>query len=266
MNKYFAYLLISALCLTGITHAATIGFSTAEGYIDGALQGQPGGVGSNWSVTENNSYSIMNVQHTSSAEHPDRINITLSRVHGVGDNNIIDYAAKRMTPVSGEFTAGFNFYNSAYANDVGDETCIALGQSADSGWGAYLGLNKTSKGSLAYHNGADWIEIVTGLTTAKWYSVLIDGDVTAGLFDLTIYREELMDSQDLSAGRLASETDLDFRDNPDSLAYVMLTNEGSSEDTGAYSHLYDDLHLVPEPTTLILLGLGGLAQLRRRKR
>ncbi len=261
--KKWQFLLVVLVALSGLSHAAMVGFSPVEGYTTDNLQGQPGS-GSVWNCTENNSLYIFRVKTETTNAHTDYLNIALSYVHGTGDDNIIDYATKRMEPVTGSFSAGYCFYYTAYAHNIGDETCIALGQSNDSNWGVYLGANKTSAGSLAYHDGNGWNEIVTGLRTQKWYSVIINGNTDTGLFDLTIYQEDLMDNQNATAGLLAEAIGLSFRDNPDTLAYVMLTNLGSTQDTGGYNHLYDDLYLIPEPATLTIFGVGALLILRRR--
>ena len=242
-----------------------VGFSPGEGYVPGLLADQPGAGG--WACTTNNSPSILTVVQGSSDDHPDYMKVNLSIEHGVSPAMAtVDYATKRMVPVTGVFSAGFTVRYSYLADDPEDETCIALGQDANSGWGVYLGMNKTGERTMAYHNGTDWVQIASGIADPKWYDVEILGDVAAGTFDIKVYDEEKREELDpLDDGLVAELTGLPFRDNPTSLAYVMITNDGSSKDTGAYNHSYDDLYLVPEPASLGLMCLGALALLRRRK-
>ena len=253
-------------CLVATAPADSIGFTAAEGYVAQYLAGQPG-TGSVWECTTNNSPSIFTVyQATNPTEpHDDYLKVNLSVEPGSGDATTVDYATREMTPVTGQFAAGFSVYYSSDAEDVGDETCIALGQEKDSGWGVYLGMNKLAAGSMAYHNGSEWVTIATGLADLQWYDVEIVGDVAAGACEVAIYREDQRVAGDPASGRVADPMTVSFRDAPTSLAYVMMTNDGSTQDIGAFSHRYDDLALTPEPATLCLLAMGGIALLRRKR-
>lgn len=251
------------LCVSMISAASadTIGFSPEEGYVAGNLAGQPSIGGSVWETTNATSFfTVYQGAGFGGGDHANSLKVNLSNHTNPPE---YDYASKRMVPIAGQFTAGFSIYYSLYADDVGDETCIALGQHKDSDWGIYLGMNKTSNNSMAYHNGSEWTQITNGLSYRKWYDVEISGDVATGLFDIDIYLEE-------NTSLVGSATDLTFRDAPSELAYVMLTNEGSTEDGGAYHHYYDDLHLnpVPIPGAAWLLGSGllGLIGLKRKRR
>ena len=274
MRKFSVLLIFVIAFAAAVPALATpIGFSAAEGYAPGDLDGQPN-TGQDWSCTTNNTYNIFNVVHGTNA-HADYLSINLSAEHGVMPNMAtVDYATMQTETITGEFTASFSIYFSLYADDLTDETVIALGQSADSDWGVYLGMNKTSGNSMAYHNGTEWVEISTGLSQGIWFDVEIVGDVDTGLFSILIYDEELRSAVDPLAGLIADVSSLEFRDDPTELNYVMLSNEGSSQDTGAYHHLYDDLGVemtgatVPEPGTILMLiaGAAGMTGVIRRKK
>ncbi len=261
--------LVTLACFTASAGADYIGFSQAEGYDYGPLNGQPSS-GGTWSCTSDCGSNIFNVWQSGSPPHMDSLlSIYISGQHGPSSELVTpDYATKRMIPVTEAFTATFTAAFTFSFNGQGDsdqQTSIALGQASDSGWGPYLGLNKTSATSLAAHDGAGWTELITGLAFT-WYDVEITGDIDTDLFDLTLYREDQRDAGDPSAGRLLQVYGLAFRDSPTELAYVMLTNEGSSKDTGAYSQLYDDLMLIPEPASLYVLAVGAMALIRRRRK
>jgi len=252
-----------AVCVVGNVMAAPISFSAAEGYTIGGLDGQPGS-GSTWSCTANVPTSIFSVSQSAPAPHQDFLRIQISNEHGTSSELVTpDYATKRMIPVTSTFEAFFTCRMNG-RDDATDQTAIALGQTADSGWGPYFGFNKTGAASLAVHEGTGWTELVSGLDASKWYDVEISGDVGTGLFNVKIY-DEAVHNANPALGLLYDDTH-SFRDSPTELAYVMLTNEGSGQDTGAGSHTYDDLDLIPEPTTMGLLGLGLAGIVGRRKR
>ena len=266
-----ATFLSRAMCTTALSlglaltaSADAISFSAAEGYSSDYLAGQPGS-GSVWSTTSNGSAYIFRVYQSFSAPHTDLLGINLSGEHGQSSEPVTpDYATKRMVPVTGTFSAGFTFRLNGQGQ-LYDTTSIALGQSADADWGPYFGMNKTNLKSLAIHDGSDWVELVADLDASDWYDVEVIGDIAAGTFDVKVYHEEDRSDTDANLGLVYQQTGLAFRDTPTELAYVMLTNEGSGQDTGAYLHHYDDLYLVPAPAASTILGLAGLALLRRKR-
>lgn len=260
--KYLCLSMCLTACIPAAGMADVVSFSTAEGYVVGPLHGQPGS-GSTWNCTTNVPSSIFSVSQSAPAPHRDFLRIQISNEHGPSSEPVTpDYATKRMIPVAGTFEAFFTCRMNGQ-DDITEQTAIALGQSADSDWGPYFGFNKTGAASLAVYEGAGWTELVSGLDTSKWYDVEIVGSVGTGVFDVKIYDEAVHDA-DPSLGLLYDGTH-SFRDSPTELGYVMLTNEGSGKDTGAGNHTYDDLHLIPEPATLALLAMAGLALIRRRR-
>ncbi len=251
------------LAMATTASADCISFSAAEGYTSDYINGQPG-TGSVWNSTANGSSTIFRVYQSYSAPHVDLLAINLSGEHGSSSEPVTpDYATKRMVPVTGTFSAGFSFRFGSQSHTY-DTTSIALGQSADADWGPYFGLNKLSDSSLAIHDGSGWVELVNGLESG-WYDVEVVGDIAAGTFDVKVYLEEDRSETDANLGLVYQGTDLAFRDSPSELAYVMLTNEGSGQDTGAYYHHYDDLYLVPAPATSVLLAMAGPALLWRKR-
>ncbi len=266
-----AKILLQSVCTmaVGLAMATTaaadsISFSAAEGYTSDYINGQPGS-GSVWSSTANGSSTIFRVYQSFSAPHVDLLAISLSGEHGSSSEPVTpDYATKRMEPVTGTFSAGFSFKLNSQGQ-LYDNTSIALGQYADADWGPYFGLNKTNIKSLAIHDGTDWVELVADLDVSDWYNVEIVGNVAAGTFDVLVYHEADRNETDADLGLIYEGTNLAFRDSPSELAYVMLTNEGSGQDTGGYFHHYDDLYLVPAPATSVLLTLAGPMMLRRKR-
>jgi hypothetical protein len=254
-----------SVCLTGLAAADSVGFSAAEGYDNGPLAGQPGS-GSVWNVDANGGSNIFNVGLAWPAPHPDLVYIYISGVHGPSSEPTAGaYANKRMIPLSGAFEAGYSFHLNGQEKDY-QQTNIALGQDSNANWGPYLGANKLSDASLAAWTDTGWTELVSGLQEAEWYNVEIVGNTATGEYDLTLYQEDLRSDTDPSQGRILQAYDINFRGNPTELAYVMLTNDGSGKDTGAYSHRYDDLYLTPEPASLGILAVGALAMLKRRRK
>jgi len=259
MKTLFVFTFVTT-CLAGIASADPISFSAAEGYSIGPLDGQPG-VGS-WSCTSNVSNSIFTVSLFAMAPHQDLLRVEISNEHGPSTEPVTpDYATKRMVPVTGAFEAVFSCRLNGQALTT-DQSAIALGQTADSGWGPYFGLNKTSARSLAVYEGDDWTELVADLNASAWYDVEVTGDVGTGQFSVKVY-DEGPHNANPSLGLLYEGTH-SFRDSPTALTYVMLTNEGSGKDTSGGNHTYDDLDLTPEPSSLCVLAIGAIVRLRRR--
>ncbi len=242
--------------------AVYIGFEESEGYVNGALYHQPDEYG--WQGEQ--------IAYFKVADHgyPNYDSDHLLRVHAAltdgSPEHPYRYAWKRLVPVSGLVQVSYTFLM-ATGNEA-HRSVIAFGKTSDSGWGPYMGLNaEGDERTLKHFDGSVWHPIATGIYTglpAAFYDVFLDIDLNNNTLDAVVRIHE-------DGSLFASVSGLPLCSNPgdvpDELAYVMVSNEGTNRPGGAqYYHFYDNLDYVPEPASLTLFGLAGLAILRRRRR
>ncbi len=247
--------------------ANIISFSPEEGYNSNILNGQPVSSANQWSCTTNNEQAIFEVRPTSTYQNrTGYLQVENSTVYGSGTvATTVDYASMDIGSVTTDFSAGFSFCMTPGSTSTNQKSTISLGESSDSGWGIYLGLNQNINQSISFHNGSRWVAISPLPTYDEWYDVEVDGFLEQGYFNITIYRSAFRSPNSTMAGLVCMYNHLAFRDTPESLNYVVISNEGSMQDTSFRSHLYDDLYIVPEPASYTILLLGGVL-LRKRYR
>ena len=133
---------------------------------------------------------------------------------------------------------------------------IALNTADTTGFGPYFQFvgGMTGWYIMQYNNGATWIDIVPQnyLGTDIWHHARVLGNTDTDVYDL--YLDNMSTSY---------ATGLPFASDVSDLDYLYVAGAGSG--LPVRTMRFDDISVVPEPATLGLLLLGGLALLRRRR-
>jgi hypothetical protein len=117
------------------------------------------------------------------------------------------------------------------------------------------GATITDVSFVALHAGGETTVLtggVSGNSKSTWYEMKVTLDLPDGTFDVAINL--------VGSGTVYSATDLGLTDTGDFDALrTIVTGSGSY-------HWFDSIQVVPEPATMVLLGLGGVGLLIRRRR
>jgi len=241
--------------------AGFIGFEESEGYINGALYHQPDEFG--WQGEQDFNYFNV-VDHIYTGYDSDHLLRVLAAAADGSPERPYRYDWKRLVPMSGQVQVSYTFLMAS--GDAEHCSVIALGETSDSGWGPYIGMNADGgERTLKHFDGSVWHTIATGIETglpATFYDVFLDIDLDNNTLDAVVRK--------YADGSLFASVSLtlcsNLADVPNELAYIMVSNEGTNYGGAQHFHFYDNLTYIPEPASLTLFGLTGLAILRRRRR
>jgi hypothetical protein len=131
------------------------------------------------------------------------------------------------------------------------EAQVAIVDDGDGGNGQF---------KLIARDGGGFVDLATGLVVDTWYDVWIVADNATDTYD--VYFGTNVGNPD-ALGALVGN-DLAFRNGTTDALATLYMLAGSSDFSLDVDNVHYNAVAVPEPATLALMGLGGLAMFRRR--
>lgn len=247
--------------------AFTIGFETSEGYTEGNLTGQPSGT--RWSGTSNLMFVASDVGGQFAQAAAPNVSSTIAAYRNIAYTPQATDFGGDSAPTEANFTGQLSYsfdlaYHSSLFTSGSSAWFFRFGENAvelffnqngtltfRSSGSMYLAQNDSGSNFNIADTGADTFVNINGVM-----------DYGTGTYTLWVndVQQEVSGSEDIAFQNATAALTRGF--------YIRLQSNESPATTTEYVQIQMDniaVDVVPEPATLSLLGLGGLALLRRRR-
>ncbi|MCC5843509.1 MAG: PEP-CTERM sorting domain-containing protein [Verrucomicrobia bacterium] len=264
-NKRLLFAALTAAALPFAAQALTIGFESGEGYAAGDLAGQPSS-GTQWV----NTFGAVNVVNVA-AGVGNGGGAGLVNTSTGGGSNFVFYGFNTTNAdlgftfdsTSSVLQYSFDWRPTQDLNGSNGQILFdfMVGSNADTGTDAAMALRIHSSGRFQANDGGT-LRTVDGLFgTAGTYST-ISGTINYATNQFTVF----VDNTQLFTTN--NNGNLGFQNTASDNAYIRFSNLRGGTDSAQWREWnMDNISVIPEPSTLALVGiaLGSMVFLRRRK-